>query len=99
MLDDQAISAADGFGNVGGFRLVRISDVEPKTIHYIDDDRMIPTGMLTLLAGDPGLGKSTFCCALAGKVTREGGEVLFLTAEDSYSHVVRPRLEAAEANL
>jgi hypothetical protein len=55
--------------------------------------------MLTLLIGDPGLGKSMFTCGLAAGVSRDEGEVLLATAEDSPSATVRPRLEAVGADL
>ena len=59
----------------------------------------VPAGMITLLVGDPGLGKSTVTCHLAARVTRAGGTVLLATAEDAKGAVVRPRLEAADADL
>jgi hypothetical protein len=55
--------------------------------------------MLTLLIGDPGLGKSLLTCWLAGEVSRSGRAVLVATAEDSPSVTVRPRLEAVQAEL
>ncbi len=59
----------------------------------------IPLGMLSLLLGDPGLGKSLFTCWLASLVSRAGATVLMATAEDSPSATVRPRLEAVAADL
>jgi len=69
----------------------------------------IPLGKLTVLDGDPGLGKSTLLLDLAARVTRgvpmpDGGQgprggVTLLTAEDSLADTVRPRLEAAGADL
>jgi hypothetical protein len=69
----------------------------------------IPLGKLTVLDGDPGLGKSTLLLDLAARVTRglampDGapgttGGVTLLTAEDSLGDTVRPRLEAAGADL
>lgn len=64
---------------------------------------LIPFGVVTLLVGDPGLGKSLYTCWLASRLSRgEFGEPasgLMVTAEDSLSHTVRPRLEAAGADL
>jgi AAA domain len=65
-------------------------------------------GKLTVLEGDPGLGKSTIALDLAARVSGgapmpdgapgvEGGVVL-LTAEDGLGDTVRPRLEAAGAD-
>jgi hypothetical protein len=59
---------------------------------------------LTVLAGEPGLGKSLLSLWLASRLSR--GELggtpaasLFLTAEDSREHTVLPRLVAAGAEL
>lgn len=65
----------------------------------------IPRRSLTLLAGREGLGKSTIAVDLAAQATRgelgsgEPMKVLYLSTEDSRSMTVRPRLEAAGANL
>jgi hypothetical protein len=71
----------------------------------------ISRGTLTLLDGDPGLGKSTMLADVAARITRglpmpgcaepagppQG--VLLLSAEDDLSRVLRPRLRAAGADL
>ena len=59
---------------------------------------------LTVLAGDPGLGKSLLTIHLAARLSRgelagQPGNVLMLTAEDPLAQVVRPRLEAAGADI
>jgi hypothetical protein len=64
----------------------------------------IPLGAVSLLVGDPGLGKSLLACRLAanvslGKIGEGSGNTLIISAEDSYGAVVRPRLEAAGADL
>jgi AAA domain len=62
-------------------------------------------GSITVLAGDPGLGKSLLSLNLAAALRRgelgprSAGDVLLLTAEDSRTHTIRPRLEAAGADL
>ena len=59
----------------------------------------IPQGTLALIVGTPGKGKSLFGVFLAAEVSRAGKNVIFSSREDSHSHVVRPRLEAAGADL
>jgi len=70
----------------------------------------IARGKLTIIAGNPGLGKSQVTASIAAVVTTGGqwpvdrsradiGNVLFLTAEDDPADTLRPRLEAAGANL
>jgi hypothetical protein len=77
-----------------GIARERVSFLLPETL-----GGRVPMGMLTLLLGDPGLGKSLFTCLLAAQASREGTAVLMATAEDSPGATVRPRLEAVEADL
>ena len=89
-----------------GVILVRASDVPATQVRWAWKDR-IPLGGLTLLVGDPGLGKTTAGCERAARVTRgdldgdlhgQPADVLIATAEDAHS-VLRARLEAAGADL
>lgn len=88
--------------------VVRASDVEPEQIEWLWPDR-VAIGKLTLLAGNPGDGKSQFCAFLAAKTSVGGswpcgegtsprGGVILLSAEDDLADTVRPRLMAAGAN-
>lgn len=85
-------------------------DIEPKPLRWLWPGR-IPLGKLTLFAGDPGLGKSFVTLDVAARVTRgegwpdgaprscEPGRVIVLSAEDDPADTIRPRLEAAGADL
>lgn len=84
-------------------------EVEAKQIRWLWPGR-IACGKVTLIAGDPGLGKSQITAALAGIVTTGGvwpvdgtrcapGAAFFLSAEDDVADTIRPRLEAVGANL
>lgn len=82
---------------------VRASDLQLRPVDWLWQQR-IPLGALTLLAGEPGLGKSLMSVLLAarlslGELGEEPATSLFLTAEDSREHVVLPRLLAAGADL
>lgn len=85
-----------------GLRITRASDVRIEAVEFLLADR-VPTGAVTMLAGDPGLGKSTLSCGLAAGTTvgRHGpaATVLIANAEDSHGHVIVPRLAAAGADL
>jgi hypothetical protein len=90
--------------------VVTMDTVAPKDVGWLWQP-WIPRGMLTLLDGDPSLGKSSLCLDLAARVSRgwgmpgspegvvtEPAVVLVLSAEDSLAHTIRPRLDAAGAD-
>lgn len=89
-------------------QLVRLADVAPETVGWLWHP-YIPFGKLTILEGDPGLGKSWLTCALASAVSRgrglpgcgpfEPGNVLMLSAEDGIADTLRPRLDAVGADV
>lgn len=87
----------------------RISEIEAKPIRWLWPGR-IARGKVSMIAGHPGLGKSQITASLAAIVTKGGrwpvdrtgcerGNVLFLSAEDDPADTIRPRLEAAGADL
>jgi archaellum biogenesis ATPase FlaH len=88
--------------------VISLETVEPEDIDWLWPDR-IPLGMMTLLAGDPGVGKSFLSLYIASLVTAaktcpDGqpaayGSVVILSAEDSIEHVILPRLNALGANV
>jgi hypothetical protein len=91
--------------------LVRLADVVPEAVRWLWRQR-VPRGKLTILDGDPGLGKSLITIDIAARVTRhaampdgtlpelEGpGGVVLLSAEDGLADTIRPRLEAAGADI
>ena len=83
-------------------------DITPKPLLWLWPGR-IPLGKLTLLIGDPGLGKSLLTNDVASRVTRgtlfpdgaacEVGSVILLSAEDDAADTIRPRLDAAGADV
>lgn len=77
---------------------VRAADVKPEPIEWLWEN-YVPKGMVTVVGGFPGVGKSTINYDLAARVSRQGDVVLVLTAEDHLAAVVRPRLDAAGADL
>ena len=88
--------------------LTRLSDVMPERVSWLWQGR-IPAGKLVVLDGDPNVGKSTLGTAFAGIVSAGGrwpdgtacpsGDVLILSAEDGLADTIRPRLDAAGADL
>ena len=92
-----------------GVKLTRLSDVTPERVEWLWSGRL-PAGKIVTLDGDPGLGKSTLALSIAATVTTGGpwpdgghchhrGAVLLLSAEDGLADTVRPRLDAAGADV
>jgi hypothetical protein len=90
--------------------LRRLADVKAEPVEWLWPGR-IALGKLTLVAGDPGLGKSFLTLDLAARVStgagwpdRPGerpapGGVVLLSAEDGVADTIRPRLDAARADV
>lgn len=89
--------------------LISLADVKPERVEWLWRG-YLPKGKLVTLDGDPGLGKSTLALSLAAPVTAGGlwpdgskcdhpGAVLLLSAEDGLADTVRPRLDAAGADV
>jgi hypothetical protein len=87
----------------------RLSQVRPESVRWLWKP-YFPGGKLVLLDGDPGLGKSLLTLDVAARLSRgadwPNGEpptdplaTIFLNAEDAAADTVRPRAEAAGADL
>ena len=91
-----------------GARVVCLADVQPETVVWLWPG-YVPLGKLTVLEGDPGLGKSTLALGLAAAVSRGGtlpgggrvepSGVVIITYEDGLADTIRPRLDAAGADV
>lgn len=83
-------------------KITRLSDIDRRWPTFLYPER-VPESALTILAGDPGLGKSTWTAYLAAKVTRgelgPAGTVMFALGEDGMGSVFHGRMEAAGADL
>jgi putative DNA primase/helicase len=99
----QAVPAA-----ITGLQFARMDEVEAKHVEWLWQGRLA-RGKLTLMAGEPGIGKSQISIDIAARISKagrwpdggqaEGGGVVILSAEDSADDTLRPRLEAAGAAL
>jgi hypothetical protein len=81
-----------------------LASVEPRTVRWLKPNT-IPRGALTLVAGLGGLGKSTLLMAVAAECSRgelldgSPGDVILVSFEDAAAEILRPRAEAAGADL
>ena len=92
----------------GGLVFERMDTMQPEAIDWIWSG-YLARGKMTLLAGDPGVGKSQISLDMAARISRGAvwpdgtiaplGSVLLLTAEDAARDTVRPRLDAVGADL
>ena len=84
-----------------------LSEVKAEQLEWLWPGR-VPLGKLTVLDGDPGLGKSAMTLDIAARIS-VGGElpdgerygpagVVLLSAEDGLADTIRPRLDAAGAD-
>jgi putative DNA primase/helicase len=90
------------------FTLVSIADVPPKAVDWTWPG-YLAKGKLTLLGGDPDLGKSLVCIDAAATLSKgrkwpsggfaKTGATIFICSEDGIADTIRPRAEAAEADL
>lgn len=110
-LDGNSNSGIDhnSLDNLPSVILRRVSDVKSKPVTWLWVYRFA-LGKLGILAGHPGLGKSQFTAMLAATVSTGGmwpnnegnapiGQVIMLSCEDDIADTIRPRLEAAGADL
>jgi hypothetical protein len=77
-----------------GMRLVRIGDVTPRRVTWLEEG-LIPYAMLTGLVAPGGTVKGLYGIHLAVKLAQEGKRTLFLCSEDALEYIVRPRFMAA----
>lgn len=87
--------------------LTSAAAITPERLRWLWQRRIVLRG-LSVIAGEPGLGKSTATVELAAEVTRgdldgdlqgEPHDVLIATAEDHFASVVWGRLTAAGADM
>ena len=81
-----------------------LSQVETQEVHWLWE-KHLPLGKITLLDGDPGMGKSMLAINLAARVSSglpmpdgtpgQQGGVILIAPEDGAADTLRPRLEAA----
>ncbi len=86
----------------------RFSEIESKEIAWLWVGRFA-LGKITLLTGEGGVGKSMLTCDMAARISKginfpDGsscpiGDVFFIAGEDGAEDTIRPRLDAARADV
>lgn len=105
LLSDEETSTKAAPAEQDRGQLTRLSDVEARPVDWLWPG-YVPAGMLVIVEGDPGVGKSTMLTDFAARVStgrpfpgcseaREPADVIILTAEDHLPSSVVPRLAAA----
>jgi ribosomal protein L32 len=89
-------------------KTICLADVKPEQVDFLWHP-YIPKGKLTLIEGDPGVGKSWLTCAFAtataagagptGWMQNTPGNVLMLSIEDGLADTIRPRLDTMQADV
>lgn len=88
--------------------VVRLADIQSVPISWLWPERFA-IGKLTLIVGDPNLGKSLLTATMAAIVSKGSqwpvdktpapiGDVILLSAEDDAADTTKPRIEAVEAD-
>lgn len=89
--------------------IISLDTVQPEPIHWLWYQKFA-LGKLSLIVGDPGLGKSFITLDIAARISKgifwpdllgeanPSGEVILLSAEDDPADTIRPRLDAMQAD-
>jgi putative DNA primase/helicase len=112
LLPDQQKATADtsGKSDSASYLITTLaSDIKPEPVRWLVEGS-IPLGAMAVLGGQPGLGKSQIAIRLAAAVTTgqglpndhqyaDTGSVIILANEDDSARTIRPRLDAAGADV
>jgi hypothetical protein len=78
--------------------VISLASIESEKVSWLWEP-YLPAGKLTIVEGDPGAGKTWLTLAIGVKLTVEGHNVLYATAEDGLADTIRPRVEGMGADL
>ena len=104
-MEPRAIEASEQDGSLLEVWVRDLSQVAPRAVGWLWPNR-VPLGKVTLLAGDPGRGKSLLALDMAARVSRGAswpesgsgcaplGRTILLSAEDDEADTIRPRFDA-----
>lgn len=107
--DAMAQEAAALRATAAAMHVVSLADVPMRAVQWLWRD-YLPIGKVVVVDGFPGQGKSTLALDIAARLSagrampdgsagKDAADTLILTYEDDASDTLRPRLEAARADL
>lgn len=79
-------------------KVINMEQVQSRAVEYVYK-KHFAVGMLNLIVGRPGQGKSMLTASLTAEVTRQGHNVIFSNKEDAVEYTTKPRMEAAGADM
>lgn len=93
----------------GTLKVICLNDVVPEDVKWLWYP-YVPLGKLTLIEGDPGIGKSWLTCALAATISSGGclpgqttnmppQRIMLVNSEDGLADTLAPRLRTLKADL
>jgi len=105
---DFYLTESESEGAFSSRNLKRVSDCESRSVDFLWKP-YIPIGFVTMLTGDPGVGKSTITTQLASAISKgttfvDGasaplGNVVLFSVEDPINEVIRPKLSKDHADI
>ena len=95
---DPLIGFTGGTGGFGGFRSRSFDKINARKTRTLNG---LPKGRIVALIGEEGIGKGLYECWLIARLTtaQQPVNVLMIVGEDDPEETLRPRLEAAGADL
>ncbi|MDL1965664.1 MAG: AAA family ATPase [Candidatus Desulfofervidus auxilii] len=77
---------------VGGLRIIPLSQIQSEEVRWLWKP-YLPAGKITILEGDPGVGKTWIALAICCRLVKNGHTVVYASCEDSVADTLKPRVE------
>lgn len=78
-------------------QLIALSQVDTAAISWLIEG-VTAKGIVSIITGDPGCGKTWFALEIAARLSRKKVNTLYLTDENPYDTVIKPRAEILHAD-
>ncbi len=81
-----------------GLVLTPLSEVQHEEVEWLWEP-YLPLGKITLLEGDPGVGKTWLALAICAKLVEKNHTVVYASCEDGIADTLKPRVEGMGLSL